>query len=102
MLHIFDWPPLVWTLRVALLILVGVSALLFVLVVARYFRWSSVRTMVMADLPRVKSLGGEFAGTIGEVQFADVQDAQFDALKAQLDALTRDVALLNRGGTRAD
>ncbi|HEU0015230.1 MAG TPA: hypothetical protein VFQ45_16180 [Longimicrobium sp.] len=87
MLRILDWLPLIWTIRVALLIVVGVSAALFVLFLARYFRWSSIKQLVMSDLPRIKSLGGEFAGTKGEVHFQEAQVLRAEGIEARLQFL---------------
>lgn len=65
---ILEWPPIIWTVRIALLILVAGGAYLFVLLVARFFRWTNIRVMLLADPPRVESVGGEFAGAKAELK----------------------------------
>lgn len=65
---ILEWPPIIWTVRIALLILVGGAAYLFVLLIARFFRWTNIRTMLLADPPSVESVGGEFAGAKAELK----------------------------------
>ncbi len=67
---ILDWLPLVWTVRIGLLIVLAGGVYLYVLLVAPFLRWRNIRNMVLADLPRVASVGGEFAGARAEVKLA--------------------------------
>lgn len=84
---VFGWPPVVWSLRIALLVLVAGCTYLYLLLIAPFFRPANVRRMLAADIPRVRSLGAEFAGTRGEVEFA--QDAKVTALTEGSDELAR-------------
>lgn len=75
---ILEWPPIIWTVRITLLILVGGGAYLFVLLIARFFRWTNVRAMVLADPPRVESVGGEFAGAKAELKLFQLERSGLD------------------------
>lgn len=79
-----DWPPILWTLRIAILIVVIGGLHVFVLVVSRFFRWKTVRAMVLADPPRVESLGGEFAGAKAELKLSKLDEHQVIALREQV------------------
>jgi hypothetical protein len=70
MKRIIEWLPLIWTLRVSLLIVIAGGAYLYVLLIARFFRWGTIRDMVLADPPQVESVGGEFAGAKAEVKLS--------------------------------
>lgn len=67
---IIEWLPLIWTLRISLLIVIAGGAYLYVLLIARFFRWRTIRDMVLADPPKVESVGGEFAGAKAEVKLS--------------------------------
>lgn len=82
---IMQWPPIIWTVRIGLLILVGGSAYLFVLLIARFFRWTNIRTMVLAALPRVESVGGEFAGARAELKLSQSTHSGLDGRVADLE-----------------
>jgi hypothetical protein len=69
---VLGWPPLVWAMRVALLVLLAGCSYVYLLLIAPFFRPANIRRMVTADLPRVMRIGAEIAGTRGEVHF--VQD----------------------------
>lgn len=69
---VLGWPPLIWAMRVALLVLLAGCSYVYLLLIAPFFRPAHVRRLVTADLPRVLRIGAEIAGTRGEVHF--VQD----------------------------
>lgn len=69
---VLQWPPVVWALRIALLVLLAGCSYVYLLLVAPFFRPANIRRMLTADLPRVRGIGAEIAGTRGEVHF--VQD----------------------------
>jgi hypothetical protein len=68
------WPPILWTLRVSVLILLSTGTLLFILMTARFFRWKHLKLLLAADLPRIHSIGGEFGGTRATAQLVREQD----------------------------
>lgn len=92
--EIIGWGPLLWTLRLAVFTLIAGSTYVFVLLIARFLRPSHVRSLLRAGLPKVKSVGGEFAGTKGEVHFAEAQDAQIAGLELRVDGLQKNVERL--------
>lgn len=69
---VLGWLPVVWAMRIALLVLLVGCSYVYLLLVAPFFRPSNIWRMVKADLPRVGRIGAEVAGTRGEVHF--VQD----------------------------
>lgn len=71
---VLGWLPVVWAMRIALLVLLVGCSYVYLLLVAPFFRPANVWRMVKADLPRVGRTGAEVAGTRGEVHF--VQDRQ--------------------------
>ena len=80
---ILEWPPIIWTVRITLLILVGGGAYLFVLLIALFFRWTNVRAMVLAD---PESVGGEFAGAKAELKLFQSTRSGLDGRVADLEA----------------
>lgn len=72
---VLGWPPLVWAMRVALLVLLAGCSYVYLLLIAPFFRPAHVVRMLKADIPRVRSLGAEIAGTRGEVEFVYARDA---------------------------
>lgn len=94
---ILEWLPLIWTLRIGLLILLLGGAYLYVLLVARFFRWTNIRAMVLADPPRVESVGGEFAGAKAELKlFQTAQNEQQVSVENRLAVLEARVRVLLR------
>ena len=85
MSRIFDWPALIWTLRIALVIVVSCGVYLFGLLIARFFRWKVIRAMVLADPPRVESVGGEFAGAKAELKLFQHAHSSLDERVANLE-----------------
>jgi hypothetical protein len=92
--EIIGWGPILWTLRVGAFTLIAGGTYVFLLLIARFLRPSHVRTLLKAGLPRVKSVGGEFAGTRGEVHFAEAQDAQIAGLELRVNGLQKNVERL--------
>lgn len=83
-----DWPPILWTLRIGILIVVIGGLHVFLLLVSRFFRWKNIRAMLLADPPRVESLGGEFAGAKAELKlFQRAQDVQLGQVEQRMEAL---------------
>ena len=90
-----EWPPIIWTVRITLLILVAGGAYLFVLLIARFLRWTNIRAMVLADPPRVESVGGEFAGAKAELKLFQSTRSGLDGRVADLEAkMVRVLAVL--------
>jgi hypothetical protein len=56
-------------MRIALLVLLAGCSYLYLLLIAPFFRPAHVLRMLKADIPRVRSLGAEIAGTRGDVEF---------------------------------
>jgi hypothetical protein len=84
---VLQWPPVVWAMRIALFVLLVRCSYLYLLLIAPFFRPANIRRMVKADLPRVRTIGAEIAGTRGEVEFVDEREDQFAAKEADLRAL---------------
>jgi hypothetical protein len=72
---VLGWPPLVWAMRVALLVLLAGCSYVYLLLIAPFFRPAHVLRMLKADIPRVRKFGAEIAGTRGEVEFERKEDA---------------------------
>jgi septal ring factor EnvC (AmiA/AmiB activator) len=94
MKRIIEWLPLIWTLRIGLLILVAGGAYLYVLLIARFFRWRTIRDMVLAEPPRVESVGGEFAGAKAEVKLAQQAASNLEKRVAELEATVERVTTM--------
>jgi hypothetical protein len=94
--ELLGWPPILWTLRVFAITLLTGCTYVFVLLVARFLRPSHVRALITASLPRIQRIGGEFAGTKGEIEFALGQDARVIALEMRVDGLQESVEYLVR------
>ena len=62
---------------------------LFTLLTARFFRWRHVKQLVLADLPRVQSVGGAIGGTKATVELASDRDEQIAELNAAVATLQR-------------
>jgi hypothetical protein len=83
--RIFDWPPIIWTVRIGLLIVLTGGLHVFVLLISRFFRWTNIRNMVLADPPRVESVGGEFAGAKAELKLFQHAHSSLDERVANLE-----------------
>lgn len=88
---ILQWLPIIWTVRIGLLILLCGSAYLFVLLIARFFRWTNIRTMVLAELPRVESVGGEFAGAKAELKLFQYEESGLEHRVADLESKVKEL-----------
>ena len=66
---VLGWPPLVWAMRIALLVLLAGCSYVYLLLIAPFFRPKNVRSMVTAGLPRIWRIEAEIAGTRGGVHF---------------------------------
>lgn len=66
---VLGWPPVVWAMRIALLVLLAGCSYVYLLMIAPFFRPAHVLRMLKADIPRVRGFGVEVAGTRGEVEF---------------------------------
>ena len=62
-------------MRVALLVLLAGCSYVYLLLIAPFFRPANILRMVKADIPRVRSIGAEIAGTRGEVEFVQADSA---------------------------
>jgi hypothetical protein len=79
------WPPIFWTLRIGIVIVLSSGFCVYLLLVSRFFRLKTMRAMLLADPPRVESLGGEFGGAKAEVKLSkQVDEEQVAALREQV------------------
>jgi hypothetical protein len=87
---IFGWPPVLWTLRLVLLIVILAGTFVLGLVFARFFRREHIRRLWNAPLPQFKEIGGKFAGMEASAKlfesYLDLQ-RQLTELKERLDGL---------------
>jgi hypothetical protein len=105
---VVGWTPLIWIVRAALVIVILVGTYVFVVALLRYFRISVVRQMLNAPVPRLKGLGGKFAGfeATAEVGNADAVsvteiarlDRRVDRAFELLDAVCALVEIDHTGG----
>lgn len=87
---IFGWPPVLWTLRLVLLMVIAGGAYLLVLLFSRYFRRDSINTLWRAPLPQFKEFGGKFAGMEATAKLADANvasEAQIAEMNKRMDEL---------------
>lgn len=87
---IFGWPPVLWTLRLVLLIVILAGTFVVGLVFARFFRREHIRRLWNAPLPQFKEIGGKFAGMEASAKLAETdQDLQRQILRmdSRLDEL---------------
>ena len=87
---IFGWPLLLWTIRVGLFIVFVAAIAVFLLLVARFFRFKHIRAMVSAPLPQFKEVGGKFAGVEATAKLLEADAAtaqQLDAVNKRIDDL---------------
>jgi|GEM_PF-5782106 len=86
---VLGWQPVVWAMRIALLVLLVGCSYVYLLLIAPFFRPANIRRMLMADLPRVRRVGAEIAGTRAEVDL--VQEAGIKTVAEHLDATHQEV-----------
>lgn len=92
-----DWPPIFWTLRISILVVLAGGLHVFVLLISRFFRWTNIRSMVLAEPPRVESVGGEFAGAKAEVKlFQEAEARQESSLDQRLSEVEGRIVMLLR------
>jgi hypothetical protein len=83
MSQILTWPPIVWTARILLLILMGGTAYIFLLLLLRFLNWRTIKGMALASPPQIESVGGEFAGAKAEVRLV-AQGRQLTSIEKRL------------------
>ena len=104
MTEILTWPPVVWTARLLLVILMGGSGYVFLLFILRFLNWPTIKAMASAAPPQIESFGGEFAGAKAEVKLV-AQGRQLTSVETRLEHLEEQHAALveavkrMRGGT---
>ena len=59
MKDVFAWAPLLWTSRVFAITVLGGATLIVLLYLARFLRPRHLRTLLTADLPVFRKVGGE-------------------------------------------
>lgn len=101
------WPPIFWMLRIGILVVLAGGVHVFVLLIAPFFRPAHVLRMLKADIPRVRSLGAEIAGTRGEVEFESDAEQRIAAIEERVDRVLEQIAAPFRqeradGGTDAE
>src|SRR4051812_48828204 len=88
---ILGWPPILWTLRASVLIVVGGVSFTMALYLARFLRPKHLWWLLTADLPKFKRVGGSVT-VLGQELAAS---ATMDTARAQeSNALDRRVARL--------
>jgi hypothetical protein len=94
---IFGWPPLLWTLRLVLLIVVVAGTFVLALVFSRFFRREHVRRLWNAPLPQFKEIGGKFAGMEASAKLIETDrelQRQVSEVREQMEKLAVSVAAL--------
>ena len=82
------WPPIFWTLRIRIPIVLVGGLHVFLLLISRFFRLKTVRAMLLADPPRVDPVGGEFAGAKAELTLhRGASEAEMEAFRVRLEEL---------------
>ena len=79
---VLGWQPVVWAMRIALLVLLVGCSYVYLLLIAPFFRPTNIRRMLLADLPRVRRVGAEFAGTRGEVELVQEREQRLATVEA--------------------
>lgn len=102
MQSLLQWPPVLWALRIVTLVVLVDGLALFALVTARFFRWKHVKQLVLADLPRVQSVGGGIGGTKATVELATGEAEQIAALGERVAALQQRLDVLVRAVEEED
>ena len=90
---VLGWLPVVWAMRIVLLVLLVGCSYVYLLLIAPFFRPAHIMRLLRADLPRVRRLGAEIAGNRAEVELAQEQrttkfhaDAAREVRKEGMDA----------------
>lgn len=72
---IFGWWPMVWTIRVALIILLSTLLYIYVLNILRFFRPANAKSVIAGPLPRLTQLGGKIAGVEATASLAESNES---------------------------
>ena len=89
---VLEWPPVVWAMRIALFVLLVGCSYVYLLLIAPFFRPANIRRMVKADLPRVRTIGAEIAGTRGEVELVQAKNETGLARTAEVKKVEENLA----------
>lgn len=84
--QVFSHPAVYWVARVMAMVVMLGGTWLTMLMLARFFRPSHVVRLVMADLPKLEELSGEFGGAKGRIRF-NAQAAALRELEDRIDAI---------------
>jgi hypothetical protein len=111
MREILGWPPAVWTLRLAFVIVVGGAAWIVLLYAARFLRPKHVWRMLRGQLPEFQKVGatakllGQELSLQGELteryhQELEYLDARLKTVELQLAAVARflEISIPNSNG----
>ena len=102
---IFGWPPVLWTLRLVLLIVVLAGTFVLGLIFARFFRREHIRRLWNAPLPQFREIGGKFAGMEASAKLIETdQDLQrqLTDMNERLNRLQGTLELLTTSATDAN
>ncbi|HET7234375.1 MAG TPA: hypothetical protein VFJ16_30455 [Longimicrobium sp.] len=92
-----------WTLRIAVFVVLVDGLGLLTLVTARFYRWKHMKRLVLAGLPRVRKLGGEIAGAGATVELGQSPaEVQIAALERRVEDLHRRVDDLMNGRSNGE
>jgi hypothetical protein len=96
------WPPILWTVRVTTVIVVGALGLATFLYFARFLRPKHFLGVLTSNPPRISEVTGEVAGNKIAVRLDQVQDEQIAALRDRMSALEGTIReLADKGGDDA-
>jgi hypothetical protein len=90
------WAPLLWTLRILLLLTAGGATLVVGLYMARFLRPRHIRTLLTAELPAFSRVGGT-AKVLGQelslnAELDEHRDRQLAAAQERMDEIAAQVA----------
>ena len=69
MSDVLSFPGAYWTVRIMATVFMAGATWLAVLVLARFFRPRHIKALVLADLPKLDEIGGEFGGVKARIRF---------------------------------
>ena len=98
--RIFGWPPVYWTARILLVIVMGGGAWILFVLFARFLRPKVVWALFKSDPPMLDEVGGEFAGAKATVKFSR-HDEALKSLDARVVTLEENVGKLRLAVTTA-
>jgi len=106
---IFGWWPMVWTLRIGLLIIFLCLLYIFILNVLRFFRPANAKAMITGPLPRLRQLGGKIAGVEATASLVDSDlstGQQMERVNQRIDDVIKRVdslaVMVEQAGTAGD